>query len=515
MSKTYTQRYLCEAPTGEGPDFDKPITPSTDINPSDYKDFYLKGKLSSVPAQQDTVAEIIVKVKEYILNQPNKIFADDYKSFRDIIVSIILEVVPNLGKTAAGWSARMIQSYMLDKGIIVDERNGFRLDKPIKTVEVVKDLGPKLDAVLSGDDTDTQDDDSELGPEMGPLSKKELYKPRFDVNIRYEKYSDDFDESLLTPEESEALDAIRDGDTGKTIIQKIQTKRAFKTKSEEEVCKIVEALINKGGLVPGKGYDFHVAGDMLPSFTAHRRQFKENKNIMLQRDDDKLMFEAYVNKGKPVLEEGMVSNLKNRVVSQFPTFAPQAAAQAQGNLQASKQSDQLYKAFLQQLGASGYNASNVPGSFMVGWLSQNLDPHIATTYPEAQKANINQPLQNTQATFNQILQAYNRQQATGGLQPSNQPGTPGPLAGQRVTQAPAGPQAATPQQAATPKGKGGSLPSGFGIPKQEYDLLMANITNAKDARAKTRAVNNFMKKHAAAIAAQGGAQPPQPGQTTP
>lgn len=478
--KSYTWRYLTEAPTGEGPNFNTDI-PKSDIKPAEYKDFYLGKKAPAESDKQDTVANIVVKVKEFLLSQPNKIYPHDYKAFRDELIRIIKEVVPNLGNSDAGYCSRKIQDYLFDTGIIVDERGGLKLEKPIKTIEVVKAITPNIEASLNGETID-DDEGDEPEEEVDDID----VKPPFDVNKKYEKYGDEFDEASLSEEESDALDTITDGETGSSIIQKIQAKRAFRGKSIEEIHGVINSLIKKHALEPAGGYGFDVKADDLPAFSEFKRQNKTlGDSYTMKFIENDMIMEAYLNKRQQLIDEGLgqvASNLGNRFMAQLPTFAPQAAAQAKGNVQANQQQNQLYKAFLQNLGQAGYNQKTVPGNYLVGWMAQNFDQNIANL-PEAQNLNVNTAVADTQKAFNQILQAYNRTQITGNVAAPQQ---------QQPTQ-----QTAQPKTAGKPQPAGAKQPQGYGIPPAEYQNLMNTLAANPNwtQRERTKAVNAFLRRN--------------------
>lgn len=430
------KNFILETPTGEGPEFTKDLEPSSISTDSKYKDFYLKDKFPGDSDRLNKAAEIIVNVKKFLLSHPNKIYPLDYKSFRDEVARIVKETFPAVGTAAAGWCARKIQDYLVDAKILVDERGGFHVNAPIKTIEVAKKvekvLAPVLDKIehtdkehdlesLNDDDEDLEPED--LEPEDLEPEDEGWIQPPFNANIKYEKYGDKFKEEDLTEEEHDALDIFSDDDTGSTIIEKIHSARHFRSKSIKEIHALVDSLIKKNAIQPVGGYQFDVETDELPAYSQHKREERElTPEKSMYKKDENLIYEAYKetkntkivsktfglglgNRAK-VVNENFFTRLGNRAVSKLGTFAPNTAAAAKGRLQAEKSAQSLYKAFLQQASLAGYTkwgSTSIPGNFLVNWLSQNVDENI-NTFPQAQKIDNERLVINPQQIFNELIQ---------------------------------------------------------------------------------------------------------------
>jgi type II secretory pathway pseudopilin PulG len=428
------KNFILEAPTGEGPEFTKDLEPK--YIPSDkYKDFYLKNKLPGDSDRLNKAAEIIVNVKKFLLSNPNKIYPLDYKSFRDEVARIVKETFPVIGSADAGYCARKIQDYLIDSKILTDERTGFRVDHPIKTIEVAKkiekSLAPVLDKIKHTDkEHDLEalegDDEDFLEPE-----DEGWIRPPFNANEKYEKYGDKFKEDSLTEEEQDALDIFGDNDTGSTIIEKLHAARRFKTKSIKEIHALVETLIKKNAIQPVGGYQFDVETDELPAYSQQKREERQlTPEKSMYKKDENLIYEVYKNaknikivnktfglglgnKAKAV-NENFFTRLGNRALTNLGSSA------AKGRLQAEKSANSLYRVFLQQAAHAGYTGvfnHKIPGNFMISWLEKNVDENIPSL-SEAQNINNSNKVENPQEVFNNILRASYGEAATRKTQPN-------------------------------------------------------------------------------------------------
>lgn len=117
QSLTEAYKQIAEAPTDPGPSFGDETAP-----PEDVKYLDKKGALSDED-KKDVLNKIVKEVKDMLESYEESHFPGSFKDFRDKIAEIVLDVYPPAGRANAGYTARVIQNYLRDAGVIVDEKS--------------------------------------------------------------------------------------------------------------------------------------------------------------------------------------------------------------------------------------------------------------------------------------------------------------------------------------------------------------------------------------------------------
>ena len=127
-----------DALTAKGPDiFKKPKSTSGVTKDSDagVGDYYLKG------FAKESHGEVGTKVSAALLNfltaQPNSVFPGDREAMKAEIAKILVRI--GMGKTNAGFTARVLQRVLLDNDIIKDEM-GMSKTSGHRSIRVAKEL---------------------------------------------------------------------------------------------------------------------------------------------------------------------------------------------------------------------------------------------------------------------------------------------------------------------------------------------------------------------------------------